>query len=85
MSRAQWRECNRMTQLPIVGDVAAACQTGPQSDLIAGLHVEPVEPAKRRGTFSLISLGCPKNLVDSERMLGLLRDDGWQFVAEPKG
>ncbi|HBP81334.1 MAG TPA: 30S ribosomal protein S12 methylthiotransferase RimO, partial [Planctomycetaceae bacterium] len=74
-----------MTQLPIVGEGAAACQIGSQSDLIAGLHVEPVEPANRRGTFSLISLGCPKNLVDSERMLGLLRDDGWQFVAEPKG
>jgi ribosomal protein S12 methylthiotransferase len=33
----------------------------------------------------MISLGCPKNLVDTERMLGLLRDDGWQFVAEPEG
>jgi hypothetical protein len=25
-----------------------------------------------KGTCSIISLGCPKNLVDSERMLGLL-------------
>jgi ribosomal protein S12 methylthiotransferase len=33
----------------------------------------------------MVSLGCPKNLVDGERMLGLLRDDGWQFVAEPAG
>ena len=57
MSRAQWRECNCMTQLPIVGEAAAACQIGSQSGLIAGLHVEPVEPANRRGTFSLISLG----------------------------
>lgn len=38
-----------------------------------------------RGTFALVTLGCPKNLVDSERMLGLLRDDGWQLVKEPRG
>jgi ribosomal protein S12 methylthiotransferase len=71
-----------MQQLPIVGPVADACGTaGP----VTGLSVEPIDPALRRGTFSLISLGCPKNLVDSERMLGLLRDDGWQFVPEPAG
>ncbi|MFM9057855.1 MAG: 30S ribosomal protein S12 methylthiotransferase RimO [Planctomycetaceae bacterium] len=45
----------------------------------------PVDPATCRGTFSMVSLGCPKNLVDSERMLGLLRQDGWQLVAEPRG
>jgi len=27
-------------------------------------------------TISFVSLGCPKNLVDSEKMLGLLADDG---------
>src|SRR5262245_54518040 len=27
-------------------------------------------------TVAFVSLGCPKNLVDSERMLGLLADDG---------
>jgi ribosomal protein S12 methylthiotransferase len=36
-----------------------------------------------KGKYSFISLGCPKNLVDSERMLGLLRDDGFQLVEEP--
>ena len=30
----------------------------------------------------LISLGCPKNLVDSERMLGLLAQDGYVLVPE---
>jgi len=38
-----------------------------------------------RGTFAMVSLGCPKNLVDSERMLGLLREDGWQLVGAPDG
>ncbi len=47
--------------------------------------IQPVDPATCRGTFSMVSLGCPKNLVDSERMLGLLREDGWQLVAEPHG
>lgn len=32
----------------------------------------------------LISLGCPRNLVDSEVMLGCLLERGWQFTAEPK-
>jgi ribosomal protein S12 methylthiotransferase len=46
---------------------------------------QPVDPATCRGTFAMVSLGCPKNLVDTERMLGLLRDDGWQLVGEPQG
>ncbi|QDV25059.1 30S ribosomal protein S12 methylthiotransferase RimO [Aureliella helgolandensis] len=37
-----------------------------------------------RGKYSFISLGCPKNLVDSERMLGLLRDEGFQLVPDPE-
>jgi ribosomal protein S12 methylthiotransferase len=37
-----------------------------------------------KGKYSLVSLGCPKNLVDSERMLGLLQLDGYQFVSEPE-
>jgi ribosomal protein S12 methylthiotransferase len=35
-----------------------------------------------KGTFSFVSLGCPKNLVDSERMLGLLAQDGYVLVAD---
>ena len=35
-----------------------------------------------KATFALVSLGCPKNLVDSERMAGLLRGDGYQLVAD---
>ena len=29
-----------------------------------------------------VSLGCDKNLVDSEKMMGLLREDGWTFTDE---
>jgi ribosomal protein S12 methylthiotransferase len=38
-----------------------------------------------KGTYAFVSLGCPKNLVDSERMLGLLQIDGYQLVREPQG
>ncbi len=41
--------------------------------------------AKAKGTYSFVSLGCPKNLVDSERMLGLLQLDGYKLVSEPVG
>lgn len=35
-----------------------------------------------RARFSFVSLGCPKNLVDSERMLGLLAQDGYHLVSD---
>lgn len=35
------------------------------------------------GKCSLIALGCPKNLVDGERILGLLRDAGWELTTDP--
>ena len=41
--------------------------------------------ADSKGTCCLVSLGCPKNLVDSERMLGLLRLEGYQMVRQPEG
>ena len=34
-------------------------------------------------TFHLVSLGCPKNLVDSEVAYGLLEKAGWQGVEDP--
>ena len=42
-------------------------------------------PQQPKGTYALISLGCAKNLVDSERMAGLLGLDGYRMVAEPEG
>ena len=46
---------------------------------------EPTGKAGSKGTYSFVSLGCPKNLVDSERMLGLLQLDGYKLVHEPQG
>ena len=36
-------------------------------------------------TFSFVSLGCPKNLVDSERMLGKLSQDGYTLTPDADG
>jgi ribosomal protein S12 methylthiotransferase len=36
-------------------------------------------------TFAFVSLGCPKNLVDSERMLGKLTQDGYALTADADG
>jgi ribosomal protein S12 methylthiotransferase len=38
-----------------------------------------------RPTVALISLGCPKNLVDAERMLAALALDGFLVTDEPDG
>ncbi len=39
----------------------------------------------KKPTFALISLGCPKNLVDSECMGGALCRKGFRMVADPNG
>ncbi|HMP79588.1 MAG TPA: 30S ribosomal protein S12 methylthiotransferase RimO [Pirellulaceae bacterium] len=36
-----------------------------------------------KGRYAFVSLGCPKNTVDSERMMGLLKLDGYQLVSDP--
>ena len=41
--------------------------------------------AAAKGRYAFISLGCPKNLVDSERMLGLFQLEGYQLVEDPEG
>ncbi|MBO6178068.1 MAG: 30S ribosomal protein S12 methylthiotransferase RimO [Selenomonadaceae bacterium] len=33
--------------------------------------------------LGMISLGCAKNLVDTETMLGILSEDGWELTADP--
>jgi ribosomal protein S12 methylthiotransferase len=58
-----------MEQLPILGEPVA----------------ETAEGVASKGTYAFVSLGCPKNLVDSERMLGALSLDGYLLVSEPDG
>jgi ribosomal protein S12 methylthiotransferase len=42
-------------------------------------------PSPASPTYALISLGCPKNLVDSECMAGRLQLEGYRLVREPEG
>jgi ribosomal protein S12 methylthiotransferase len=42
-------------------------------------------PEQEIRTVSFVSLGCPKNLVDSEKMLGLLAEEGIVPVAHEPG
>ncbi len=42
-------------------------------------------PAAPKGSYAFISLGCPKNTVDSERMLGKLAQDGYALQPNADG
>src|SRR5215470_3377980 len=41
--------------------------------------------ATEKGTLAFVSLGCPKNTVDSERMLGKLTQEGYALTADADG
>ncbi|WP_437201920.1 30S ribosomal protein S12 methylthiotransferase RimO [Planctomicrobium sp. SH664] len=60
-----------MTDLPILDDL-------PSPVLL------PTGKGGGKGTYAFISLGCPKNLVDSEKMLGSLAVDGYALVSNPE-
>lgn len=51
---------------------------------MASVSFEQATPGVSKGRYAFVSLGCPKNLVDSERMLGLLQLDGYDLVSEPR-
>ena len=56
-------------QLPIISDT-------PKPSLPAG----DKQAEGQRGRYAVVSLGCPKNLVDTEQMLGRLDEDGYQMT-----
>jgi ribosomal protein S12 methylthiotransferase len=45
--------------------------------------VSPKDPGAGLPTVGMVSLGCPKNLVDGEVMLGRLQEAGHEVVADP--
>lgn len=65
-----------MLQLPILSSSPV-----PSDESAPGAE----SPGAAKGTYAFVSLGCPKNLVDSERMLGALTLDGYMLVSEPEG
>lgn len=69
----QFLQNNSMRSLPIIDNERAAA-----------FQIPKREGEAKRGAYAFISLGCPKNLVDSEQMLGILHRDGYQLVQNPE-
>jgi ribosomal protein S12 methylthiotransferase len=61
--------------------MAAKLKSLPLTSAPAG----PATPPDVKGSYAFISLGCPKNLVDSERMLGKLAQDGYALQPDADG
>ncbi|WDQ17302.1 30S ribosomal protein S12 methylthiotransferase RimO [Rhodopirellula sp. P2] len=61
----------------------------PQNNVtVASPGTDPLidpESGKPRGRYAVVSLGCPKNLVDTEQMLGRLDADGYRMVDSVDG
>src|ERR1700709_1389000 len=49
--------------------------------MTSALLLEPITPPIARPKVVFVSLGCPKNLVDSEVMMGLLHHNGASLTA----
>jgi ribosomal protein S12 methylthiotransferase len=64
-------------QLPIVTDSAAPARKSASPDSSPD---SLSDQDGLRGRYAVISLGCPKNLVDTEQMLGRLDEDGYAMV-----
>lgn len=68
---------------PIVGEGSAAtsCSTKPSVHLLNSKGSR-LSPDKYQGKAAVITLGCAKNQVDSEVMLGVLKNRGFEIVSD---
>ena len=48
-------------------------------------RTSPRMTTSSKGTYAFVSLGCPKNTVDSERMLGKLAQNGYTLTPDADG
>lgn len=67
-------------QLPVVTD-----SPNPLSLSAASQAIVDAQTHQPRGRYAVVSLGCPKNLVDTEQMLGRLDADGYRMVDSVDG
>lgn len=67
-------------QLPVVTD-----SPSPLSLSAASQAIVDAQTHAPRGKYAVVSLGCPKNLVDTEQMLGRLDADGYRMVDSVDG
>ncbi len=71
------------SRLSIVGEStegAACCADGVSMNVRT--HDYALEPKSFRGRAAVVTLGCAKNQVDSEVMLGVLKSSGYEIVSE---
>ena len=47
-------------------------------------HANSATPDSSKAAVYFVSLGCPKNLVDSQVMLGLLEKDQYSVTQQPE-
>ena len=79
-------KASRHRWVPTFGPFCAdGFRTDPLAPPVVGPVLSDAINSINKGSYALITLGCPKNLVDSERMLGLLRLEGYRMVPEPEG
>ena len=67
-------------QLPIVTDSASGLSAGSRPPSSSPDVDVDGNPDGLRGRYAVVSLGCPKNLVDTEQMLGRLDQEGYAMV-----
>jgi ribosomal protein S12 methylthiotransferase len=68
-----------------MGRVAVRIHPRSDHNCVTKAFTTQLERGTSKGRYAFVSLGCPKNLVDSERMLGMLRLDGYELVDDPCG
>lgn len=59
---------------------ASCCSDGVSMNVQT--HDYSLQPAQFRGRAAIVTLGCAKNQVDSEVMLGVLKNSGYEIVSD---
>lgn len=68
--------------LTIIGHEKESCATSPAAFNVHSDKGEGLAARDFRGRAAVVTLGCAKNQVDSEVMLGVLRKGGFEIVSE---
>ena len=61
-------------------NAASSCSTKARGQMLATQPATPTQSQPGAARIGFVSLGCPKNLVDSERILTQLRTEGYEVV-----
>ena len=64
-------------------NAASSCSTNTLGQMLDTQPATPTQSQPGAARIGFVSLGCPKNLVDSERILTKLRSDGYTMSHSP--